>query len=258
MIKLGISSNFQIEPVAGNGYDYIEFSLSALRDMAQERFDAIAQQLRESGLQAECFNGFFPGDMRIVGPQRDMARIAEYAHQVLTRAARMGAQLAVLGSGASRKSEDGDVGRARAELMEVAALLGDLSEQYGITIVMEPLSRLETDVLNTVEDAYRFCEELGHPQVCMLADLYHMQVNGDDFAALGRLGKRLVHVHLSEPVKRVFPAPGDGYDYTPFLEGLKAAGYAGRISIEANTGNLEHDAKAARPLVLQMKSFLER
>lgn len=54
-------------------------------------------------------------------------------------------------------------------------------------------------------------------------------------------------------MKRIFPAEGDGYNYAPFVQAVKKAGYDGRMSIEANCINFE--AEAAEGLKMMKKLF---
>lgn len=86
----------------------------------------------------------------------------------------------------------------------------------------------------------------------------------EDFGALRYAGDKLIHIHFSNPtakdspnggkMKRIFPAEGDGYNYAPFVQAVKKAGYDGRMSIEANCINFE--AEAAEGLKM-MKNLLE-
>lgn len=56
-------------------------------------------------------------------------------------------------------------------------------------------------------------------------------------------------------MKRIFPAEGDGYNYAPFVQAVKKAGYDGRMSIEANCINFE--AEAAEGLKMMKKLLSE-
>lgn len=90
-----------------------------------------------------------------------------------------------------------------------------------------------------------------------------MVMENEDFGALRYARDKLIHIHFSNPtakdspnggkMKRIFPAEGDGYNYAPFAEAVKEAGYDGRMSIEANCINFE--AEAAEGLKMMKKLF---
>ena len=90
-----------------------------------------------------------------------------------------------------------------------------------------------------------------------------MVMENEDFGALRYAGDKLIHIHFSNPtakdspnggkMKRIFPAEGDGYNYAPFVQAVKKAGYDGRMSIEANC--IDFEAEAAEGLKTMKKLF---
>ena len=70
-----------------------------------------------------------------------------------------------------------------------------------------------------------------------------------------------LQAHFSNPTardtesgksKRVYPAEGDGYDYTPFVSAVKNAGYDGRISIEAGCTDFEKESAAGLKMMRKL------
>lgn len=258
MIKLGVCGDFDIACVARGGYDYVELPLHPLCGMEQSRLDDIGARLKQAGLRAECFYCFFPGDaIPLTGPNRDAGQIEAFAHKALERASALGGRIAVFGSGAARASQNGERDKALDDFEKTAALLGNVAAKYGMAIALEPLARDETDVVNTVMEGLAVCKAVNLPSVALLADVYHMYQNGEDPADLSKTEGRLVHVHVANPVERRYPRVGDGFDYSPYIEGLRAAGYAGRISIEAGTENRERDAREAMPVMEKIRAAIE-
>ena len=101
----------------------------------------------------------------------------------------------------------------------------------GITMLLEPLNRYECDYLNTVRDVLGVIDELAAPNLKVLADTFHMNIEEADISESLRLaGPRVGHVHLADTNRR---APGHGHlDITTVLRTLQAIDYRGYLSFE--------------------------
>ncbi len=178
------------------------------------------------------YNCFFPGSMKITGPEVDLAAIAAYARRTCERAAAMGSEMIVFGSGAARKVPDGwPRDRAEDQLVEAMRTVGPIARAAGVTIVMEPLHRPESNILNTVAEGMDYVRRADAAGLAMLVDFFHLAIEREPLANLEDAAPQLVHVHIAEPEGRTPPRPG-GTDFRPFLAKLKAVGYDRRISIE--------------------------
>jgi D-psicose/D-tagatose/L-ribulose 3-epimerase len=110
--------------------------------------------------------------------------------------------------------------------------LGATLESHRVTIAIEPLNRFETSFLNTVADAAQLASEIGHPQVGVLFDTFHANIEETDVAgALHSAAPHLKHVHASENNRGV---PGTGHtDWSGVFQTLRAIHYAGWVTIES-------------------------
>jgi len=124
------------------------------------------------------------------------------------------------------------------------------AERYGVEIALEPLNRFETDVVNTVDDAVRMCEEIGSERVGLHLDTFHQHLeekNGPD--AVRRAGRWLKHMHFSENDRGI---PGTGsVDWRGTVQAMKDVGYQGMVVIEGfsrNIPSLVQNEKIVRPL----------
>lgn len=226
-----------IKTVIDAGFDYVELNLSKIAAMGQAEFDkSKALILNEYGPIAECFNGFFPADMKIVGKSVDFDLIKDYTKRALYRASELGCKIAVLGSGKSRKVEEGEpFEKAREQFMQVLNICGEIGAKYGIVIVIEPLSRNETNLINTVTEAARLCKEINHPNVKCLADFFHMYINGESLDDLSEARGILFHTHIARAnADRGVPTFKDIKELGAVATALKKQGYDGRITLEGN------------------------
>jgi D-psicose/D-tagatose/L-ribulose 3-epimerase len=64
--------------------------------------------------------------------------------------------------------------------VESVCNLTETAEENGVTLVIEPLNRYESCIVNTAEDALRFVKEVNHRRVKALLDTYHMNIEESD------------------------------------------------------------------------------
>ena len=89
--------------LAQAGFEYAECTVSALKPEEDDVACApILAALRASPLPVWAFNVFMPGDIKIVGPQVDEARLHRYAERALERIHAVGGRLLVFGSGGAQ------------------------------------------------------------------------------------------------------------------------------------------------------------
>jgi len=113
----------------------------------------------------------------------------------------------------------------------------------GVTLGVEPLNRFETYFLNLAADAVKLVEEVGSPEVGILFDTFHANLEEKDVAAAYRqCGRHLVHVHACENDRGV---PGTGHvDWKGVFASLKAMGYDGWLTIESFNSTIKELAAA--------------
>ncbi|WP_308282970.1 hydroxypyruvate isomerase family protein [Pseudonocardia nigra] len=108
--------------------------------------------------------------------------------------------------------------------------------EIGATVLVEPVSGAPRYPLLRAADALAVIERVeragGTSNIALLADLYHLTVNGDDVAAVidehtGRIG----HVQIADAPGRHEPGTGS-IDLAVHLAALQARGYTGRVSCE--------------------------
>ncbi|WP_031495181.1 sugar phosphate isomerase/epimerase family protein [Bryobacter aggregatus] len=116
--------------------------------------------------------------------------------------------------------------------VEAYQTLGDTLRAHDVTIAIEPLNRFETYFLNTAADAARLCDEINHPNVGVLFDTFHANIEEKDIAAGYRtVGKHLKHVHTCENDRGI---PGSGHvEWPSVFAALKELNYDGWLTIES-------------------------
>ena len=54
--------------------------------------------------------------------------------------------------------------------------IADYAAEHNIKLAIEPLNRFETDFVNTVDQGLEFCRRVGHDNVGLLLDTFHMNI----------------------------------------------------------------------------------
>ena len=215
------------------GLDYIEVQLVPLKLEDDAAFSAAQATIRDLPLPALAFSYLFPHDARIVGPNTDERRNRAYFDRVVTLLKLAKARVVVLGSGWSRNIPEGwTQAQAEAEFIKTLSWCADALHGTGTTLVIEPLNRKESNLVNSVADGVRLAKALDRSEVLGLADFYHMDEEAEPLDTLRANCEWLGHIHLAD-AGRLNPGTGS-YDYPAFFGHLKACGYRGLLSAECS------------------------
>ncbi len=101
----------------------------------------------------------------------------------------------------------------------------------GVTLCMEPLSPVETDFVNTCDDALRLCRMVGHPNFVLHLDVKAMSSEPTPVPELIRRHAGTAgHFHANDANLR---GPGFGpIDFVPIFRALREARYNKWVSVE--------------------------
>ncbi len=108
----------------------------------------------------------------------------------------------------------------------------DIAEKHNVTILLEPLNRYETKLINNIDQFIELYNTLGKPKnLRMLFDTFHMTLEErDPYTAILKAKNYIGYVHLAENNRL---APGMGMiDWTKIIALLRAIGYNYYLSIE--------------------------
>jgi sugar phosphate isomerase/epimerase len=149
--------------------------------------------------------------------------------------AQLGGSYLVHGSPAQRCPQPGQsAADALARATEAWVKAGELAGRLGLHYCIEPLSREQTPVLNTIEEALAIVNAAGLPGLKTMLDT--SSAGSTEAEALPPLIDRvwptgqLVHVQLNDRNRR---GPGQGEDrFAPILAALRRQGYGGWLAME--------------------------
>lgn len=131
------------------------------------------------------------------------------------------------------------------------------SEDHNVVLAIEPLVRIEGDVVNTLEDTLQIIEEVGSTNLGVNLDTGHANITNEsltDYVLL--LGNKLINVHLDDNYGKNEDhlCPGMGtMEYGSFFDSLIRNKYEGYLSVEPSL--LEYSTDPDKAAFLGMEFF---
>jgi len=109
--------------------------------------------------------------------------------------------------------------------------IAERAQELSLRLAIEVLNRYESHLLNTAEAAVRFVEEVGAPNVGLLLDAYHMNIEEADLGDAIRAARE--HLFLFHAADSNRQAVGRGHtDFLGIMRALKDIEYDGSIIVE--------------------------
>jgi len=120
-------------------------------------------------------------------------------------------------------------------------------------ILIEPLNRYESNIINTLEEAIRLVKEIDSDQVRVMADTFHMNIEERSICdSIMRAKAYLAHVHFADSNRQ---ALGQGHlDFKKIIDALKQIDYKNFITAEILPLPNQYDA--ARLTIEYLKNII--
>ena len=240
------------------GYMYLETGIRGFYEN-KARLDEFLSALDKYKIRCEVGQHPFPGEYDPSGKQSKeaLAKIRDYMYELLSATSDLNMERLVIGAGGARVLPSPDkydnVMEQMADICKYA--ISPVLDEFGIILALEGLVKAETTMMNTTAESVKIAKLANVPNIKVMADLYHVANENEDFADFVNYKGYIMHAHIGKPVPRVMPSNGDGYDYKPFFDALRSAGFNGRMSVEAGSScddyrkSLENAVIALQPLL---------
>lgn len=213
------------------GFDGVEFPMFSLD---ASPWSLLGEACDECDLGRTVVACQPPGSNLLSDVEAERRAGVDYLKGCIDNAVALGAEAVVgpfyapVGLLVGRGPSDAERERAVEGLREAGAY----AEEKGIALSMEALNRFETYFLNSQSQTASLVDAIGMPNVGMLYDTFHANIEEKDpVGAVRTGGARINHVHVAANDRAT---PGE--DHVPYLEtfrALKNAGYDGWLTIEA-------------------------
>ncbi|MEG0784609.1 MAG: sugar phosphate isomerase/epimerase family protein, partial [Christensenella sp.] len=196
-----------IDTVKDWGFDFIEIPLMRL-----DLFDPKAVKERLDGFEIATSNVLLADDVDVTSFDADIRKNGvKYLKECVKASAEAGAKMfsGVIYSqylkDAKKMPTEQEWEFSASSMKELARYAAD----FGMSIAFEPVTRYESYLLNTAEEAVRLTNMIDEPNAFIHLDSYHMNVEEKSFHdAVVTAGKKLSNFHMCENDRGI---PGTGH-----------------------------------------------
>jgi D-psicose/D-tagatose/L-ribulose 3-epimerase len=225
-------SNFGLLPtIKEAGFDGVEIPLLRPKELQAA---SIRKAVEANGLETNCCTALVDGHSLISDSPDIRRRTQQHLRDVAKAAAEAGAKIVCgplyspVGYLPGRR-RTGDEWKWAVEGFQA---VGETLAAHQVTFAIEPLNRFETYFLNTAADAAQLAKEIGHPNIGILFDTFHANIEEKNIAAgYTTIGPYLKHVHTCENDRGI---PGSGHvEWKEVFQALRSLDYDGWLTIES-------------------------
>ncbi len=176
--------------------------------------------------------GWVRHQLTLVAAEADArSRASAFIKNIIDAAGRLGAP-AIVGSMQGRAASLDERSSTLELLGQMLTPLADYAgQQYGLPLLIEPLNRYETNLLNDLPSTAQWLQSLPTRNLRILADLFHMNIEEANLAdSIVQAGPLVGHVHFADSNRR---AIGLGHtEMHSVMKALRQIQYKGYLSAE--------------------------
>jgi D-psicose/D-tagatose/L-ribulose 3-epimerase len=234
-----------LEALKATGYDGVEIPVF---EGTPDHYASIGKMLDAIGLERTAITVVPTTDKNPISKDAAVRKAAvDYLKYCADCTAALGADciggpvMQTLGHFSGKSPTDAERSRARS----VHRKVGDYAQKQGVRFALEAVNRFEIYFANTMKDLAAYLDFVDHPAIQGMYDTFHANIEeAGPIAAIGDLGRHMIHVHISENDRGV---PGRGHvPWKETFKALKKSGYDGWCTIEAFGRGLPELAAATR------------
>lgn len=258
-----VSIDEVIRRVAKIGFDGIEL----VGEPKLYKPGYVKNLLEDHGLKVCSICGMFPGpdedDLRAAchPDPSERQKALDYIKSCIDLAVEVGARSvlvvpSLVGQPVFFKSKEEDLEVSK----EVMAKAAEYAKENGILLTLEPINRYEVSLINSLDEAIRYCRDIDNEFFRTMGDTFHMQIEEPDGIpnAIRRAGRYwFQHLHVADNTRR---APGMGtMPWREIIRALYDIGYEGAISCEPlPKGASPYDARTGKIPAEKLDKELEK
>ena len=265
MNKLGIFMNIweknwdadhakYIKKVADIGFDILEFQAQPLLEMSDDKIRSLRALADEVGIELTYSLGLDPAyDVSSLDETKRKGGV-EYLQNIIKKMKVGGGTLlsgvSYAGWGTPNVVMDDKSAYLKQSIKSMREII-KTAEDCGVTYCVEAVNRFETCIINTAKEALDYVAEIDSPNIGVLLDTYHMNIEENSIGdAIRLVGDKLTSFHTGENNRT---APGRGHlDWDEIFGALADINYKGRIISEPFVmmgGEVGRDIHVFRDLV---------
>jgi D-psicose/D-tagatose/L-ribulose 3-epimerase len=232
----------QCEIVSDAGYRGIEIAAYSLVkegvwEIGPKKRAELVAVMNHAGLQCVGLHWLLappPKGLHFTTPDAAVRkRSVAYLDQLIDFCGDLGGTHMTFGSPKQRNTVGISVEEAKGYFADGLAAVADHAQRRGIKILIEPLGKKTTDVVNTLAEALELAQRVNHPAIQIMFDFNNTTDETEPFDVLLRkYYKHIHHVHVQEQGGKYLGTGTAVNDYVKAFQTLKDLNYREWISLE--------------------------
>jgi len=124
-----------------------------------------------------------------------------------------------------------EMAKQRTRAVDAVRICAEKAKEAGVQLLIEPINRYETNFINNADEGLSFIEDTGHPEIKLLLDTFHMNIEEEDMnETIKKYSDRIDYIHFADSNRK---APGFGHiPFRQILSTLKLINFSGVITAE--------------------------
>jgi sugar phosphate isomerase/epimerase len=217
---------------AHTGFDAVELMLPSPDFISSEELHSTLLRYCLKLSAIATAGGWIHHKLHLCSPDSSIrSRAEEYIRQMCVLAGKCNSAV-ILGLMTGILEKNVTRSQALKWLTPALKRLSEHATHNGSRLLIEPLNRYESNLINRLEDGIEILEKLNHPRIQLLADFFHMNIEEPSISkSLQNARKAIGHLHFVDSNRCV---PGLGHiNFQEIAKTLRDIDYQGYAAIEA-------------------------
>ncbi|WP_167577491.1 TIM barrel protein [Ammoniphilus sp. YIM 78166] len=252
-----------LDAMALYGFEKIELWGAAphlyVEDASLSEIHQVKQEIVQRGLEVVCFTPeqcMYP--INLAAKEKEIRdRSLRYFKKSMDISVELECPMVLVTAGWGYRNEPMQEAWDRAK--ESLHNLCDYAEQRGLTLALEPLSRVESNLITDLPTLTTMLDAISSPALKGMVDTVPMAMLGEELRSyFDRLGDDLIHIHFIDGNPGGHLAWGDGcLPLESLMETLCEVNYTGALSLEFTSAQyLENPNLAVEKSLKRLEPYL--
>ena len=229
--------------IVGNaGYKGIEIAAFTLvkegmQEISPEKRNQMVSTMKNAGIECAGLHWLLsppPKGLHFTTPDAAVRqKTIAYFDKLIDFCGDLGGPYMIFGSPKQRNTAGISIEEAKKYFADGLAEVADHAQERGVKILIEPLARSVTDVVNTLKEALELAERVDHPAIQIIFDFHNTDDETEPFdVLLKKYYEHIHHIHVQEMDGKHLGTGTAVNDYVKAFQTLKDLKYDKWISLE--------------------------
>lgn len=224
-----------IKKVKNLGFDVLEVNAGTISSMSDRELESLKAASDEYSIELSCCIGLPPSSDLASDDSGIRKKGIEHLNSIADSMNKCGIKRlsGIIYSSWPGKLEGRNISKLKARAYSIESMKEAIkkAEDFDLMYNCEVVNRFEQFIMNTASEAAGYIDEIGSPNLKMLLDTFHMNIEEDSMTdAILTAGDKLGHFHLGENNRK---PPGVGkLPWGEIFQALKRINYDGWVVME--------------------------